>query len=292
MDQRAGMLRGGHEDADRVLREGDRNMSGGRVQHGGSAGSALMFYEDLGFSSTAEGRDTILANQKAFDEALAADSERLAGFQKGYDKDLKTLNKSKKDLSDYSFENPYSYDAPNISKAANKSYDKHKKELIKLRTMGRGGKVENIAYVPREFAKDFEGKRGIFFSWHPGNYANIMVKDFRNGDINGSISQAQSQYKNAYLKKASKSISSVVASNILQTKKLNKAARGVYDDNVSNWLTNIRQSETVLGQSGDALSKFRSDLNLSVEQNEGEWAQARENYSKRMENIREALGGI
>lgn len=274
-DLRTGALRGARSyevdesgETSRINAVGAEARAARTEQHGKSLET---FYEDLGISATPEGYKAVSENESAYQKELKAKKGEIAtatnsynSANKTYQEQLAAINKAKSSI-------------PDLNSAVNTSWATYKSSsLVPIRVIGPGDKVEAVYYLPRDTANNLTGKPGIFASWvDGGRNFNVMVKNYRNGELHDALRPAAQNVQSTYMSQAKTKI----ANEITQANK-QITAQAAQLSGVSGQLAEYKGSIDGANNYISAAEKQRADA----------WKDLRDTYSARTETMKEIFG--
>ena len=284
-------------------------------------GQYLNYYDELGFSSTAEGKDAMMAQEAEFQGGVTEQRGILGTAQSSVDTGYAGVATAQSEL-DASYKAGYSelqdvkFEAADPRAIADSSWNSssHTSSLFKITTV----------YSPEYNTRTAGGDSGnpIYDPWYntktsntyylPPDMAKQVVDNFGSGtkvvgdtvymssdaipgslnDLNNSVHTLYNTYKDTYY--------STVYGEVA---KANDKNRSIYDTQMAAAYDGLNTSYATGNEQLSAASSSwdtqqgeittaTNELNYAVTAREGEWTALRSDYQDKLQNMREIFGGL
>lgn len=266
-----GMLRGQGARATRDQRDIATDQEAMRSARD-NGGSIAQFYDELGFTTTPDLYEKIMADEQSYNKEMSSYRDRVATAEGEYAKANQQYAIDQKKLEDANKK------IPALNKAIDDSWKQYKRDLLPIRVVGPNDKIEGTYYLPKDVADGLMGKRGIFASYQDNNKTfNVMAKNYRNQEIHDMLREGQQSLESNYRANASKQI----APQIVEAKK------------------SILEGQTAMAQTGGQLANYKTEIDSTttmLDQTQAardeQWASMRQSYQDKMKTMNEVLGGL
>lgn len=270
------MARESREDRGGVLREA-------REPHA-DRGSLLNYYDDLGFSSTEEGAESIRADEESFqsevgekrgilEEQESSINTAQSKLNSSYSSNLKTLNKQLADIG-------------TPTEMVNEAWSSTPK--IGVRVLNSNSQIEQTYYLPKDYVKELDSKLGST------GYAKAWVDNGKNynivawggatspgGSLHESLNSAASSYKSQFKTQAYK-----------DAEKVHSAAQSQYNTALSSLNSSKAESQGTIDTAWGEYNEGKTYVDTAVGSREAEWTMLRDDYQNKLQTMRDIFGAI
>jgi hypothetical protein len=241
----------------------DTRLAGDRQKHL-SRGSFINYYDDLGFTATAEGANQFRQKQSEFSEQLSTAQQGAADYKRNIDSASGVLQGAKKKYGTY-------------DKFVSSNWDKLKDTFVNVRVVDSKNNIEATYKLPKEAAEELAKEKGLYTLYNPdGNWMNVATKTKGKGPMGGrtvgkELHEAfMSSEKDIYNQWYEKSTPTLLESWKMAQKQ-------------------IAEGEKTLGTAKANLSVANTDIKLAQNQNAFSWQQLKDDYQRKKSAMAEVL---